>query len=78
MLRSLRQILAVNPDVIFVQTYPPGRQPLSQQLARHPLWTQLNAVQNRQVYEVDQFWHMGTGTRMLRLILGQLMAQIYG
>ena len=77
MTRSLRQILTINPDVIFVQTYPPSKRPLSQQLARHPLWKQLTAVQTQQVYEVDQFWHMGTGTRMLRLILNQLMDKIY-
>ncbi|MEM9504064.1 MAG: ABC transporter substrate-binding protein, partial [Cyanobacteria bacterium P01_E01_bin.43] len=66
---SLPQIVTINPDVIFVQTYPPAQRPLSQQLARHPLWNQLTAVQTHQVYEVDQFWHMGTGTRMLNLIL---------
>jgi iron complex transport system substrate-binding protein len=74
---SLRQILAVNPDVIFVQTYPPSQAPLSQQLANHPVWQQLKAVQTHQVYEVTQFWHMGTGTRMLRLILNQLLSKIY-
>ena len=77
MTRSLKQILAINPDVIFVQTYPPSRRPLSQQLASHLLWSQLKAVQTHQVYEVDQFWHMGTGTRMLSLILNQLIDKIY-
>ena len=74
---SLRQILAVNPDVIFVQTYPASKTPLSKQLANHPHWKQLKAVQDQQVYEVGQFWHSGTGTRMLRLILGQLLPKIY-
>jgi len=77
MTRSLRQILTINPDVIFVQTYPPSKVPLSQQLANHPYWQQLKAVQTQQIYEVDQFWHMGTGTRMLQLILDQLMPKIY-
>jgi len=74
---SLRQILAVNPDIIFVQTYSPSKVPLSQQLTNHSLWQQLQAVQNHQVYEVDQYWHSGTGTRMLRLILDQLLPKIY-
>lgn len=74
---SLKHILAVNPDVIFVQTYAPSNVPLSQQLTNHSLWQQLQAVQNHQVYEVDQFWHSGTGTRMLRLILEQLLPKIY-
>jgi iron complex transport system substrate-binding protein len=77
MTRSLQQILTINPDVIFVQTYPPSRHPLSQQLSGHPVWNQLKAVQAHQVYEVDQFWHMGTGTRMLCLILNQLMDKMY-
>lgn len=74
---SLRDILAVNPDIIFVQTYSPSKVPLSQQLTNHALWQQLQAVQNHQVYEVDQYWHSGTGTRMLRLILDQLLPKIY-
>lgn len=42
---SIDRILQVNSDVIFVQTYPPSIAPLSQQLANHPLWRQLQAVQ---------------------------------
>jgi iron complex transport system substrate-binding protein len=74
---SLSDILSVDPDVIFVQTYAPSKVPLSQQLVNHPRWQQLKAVQSQQVYEVDQFWHMGTGTRMLGVILDQLVTQIY-
>ncbi|UKO96874.1 ABC transporter substrate-binding protein [Nostoc sp. UHCC 0870] len=74
---SLKEILQVNPDIIFVQTYPPSPVPLSQQLAKNPLWRQLKSVQNHQVYEVDQFWHSGNGTRMLGLILDQLMPMVY-
>jgi iron complex transport system substrate-binding protein len=74
---SLREILTNNPDIIFVQTYSPSKVPLSQQLAHHPQWQQLKAVQTQKVYEVDQFWHMGTGIRMLNLILNQLMSKIY-
>jgi iron complex transport system substrate-binding protein len=74
---SLDRILQVNPDVIFVQTYPPSAAPLSQQLANHPLWKQLKAVQTGRVHEVEQFWHSGNGTRMLRLMLNQLLPMIY-
>lgn len=77
MMLPLSEILSVDPDIIFVQTYPHSKVPLSQQLAHHPCWQQLKAVQSGQVYEVDQFWHMGTGTRMLDLILDQLITQIY-
>ncbi|QYO67959.1 ABC transporter substrate-binding protein [Leptolyngbya sp. 7M] len=53
---SLDHILQINPDVIFVQTYPPSIAPLSQQLANQPRWKRLKAVQMGQVYEVDPFW----------------------
>ncbi|WAL60358.1 ABC transporter substrate-binding protein [Thermocoleostomius sinensis] len=74
---SLDRILQGNRDIIFVQTYPPSGAPLSQQLAKHPLWKQLKAMQTHQVYEVEQFWHSGNGTRMIRLMLNQLLSVIY-
>jgi iron complex transport system substrate-binding protein len=74
---SLDRILQRNPDVIFVQTYPPSVMPLSQQLANHPIWAQLKAVQTQQVHEVEQFWHSGNGTRMIHLMLNQLLSIIY-
>ncbi|MBF2050103.1 MAG: ABC transporter substrate-binding protein [Elainella sp. C42_A2020_010] len=74
---SLNRILQINPDVIFVQTYPPSVAPLSQQLANHPIWKQLKAVQTHQVHEVEQFWHSGNGTRLIRLMLNQLLPIIY-
>jgi iron complex transport system substrate-binding protein len=76
---SLQQILAVNPDVIFVQSYVIGmwNQPLSERLANHAIWRQLKAVQANQVYEVDNFWHGGSGTLMLRSLLNHLMPIVY-
>jgi iron complex transport system substrate-binding protein len=74
---SLDRILQINPDVILVQTYPPSVAPLSQQLANHSIWKQLKAVQTHHVHEVEQFWHSGNGTRMIRLMLNQLLPIIY-
>jgi iron complex transport system substrate-binding protein len=74
---SLDRILQVNPDVIFVQTYPPSTAPLSQQLANNPRWKQLKAVQTGQVHEVEQFWHSGNGTRIMQVILNRLVPMIY-
>ncbi|MEO1146570.1 MAG: ABC transporter substrate-binding protein [Cyanobacteria bacterium J06638_22] len=73
----LDRILQANPDVIFVQTYPPSTTSLSQQLANHPDWKQLSAVQSGHVYEVDQFWHAGNGTRIIHILLKQLLPLIY-
>ncbi|NDJ19828.1 ABC transporter substrate-binding protein [Myxacorys almedinensis] len=74
---SLQQILDVNPDVIFVQTYAPSTAPLSQQLANNLIWKQIKAVQHDQVYEIEQFWHTGNGTRTIGLMLDQLVPKIY-
>lgn len=74
---SLQAILAVDPDIIFVQSYVPKAQPLSQQLANHAIWQQLKAVQTQQVYEVEQFWHWGNGTWLIRLMLKRLLPLIY-
>jgi iron complex transport system substrate-binding protein len=74
---SLDRILQINPDVIFVQTYPPSTAPLSQQLANNPRGKRLKAVQTGQVHEVDQFWHSGNGTRIMQVMLTQLMPIIY-
>jgi iron complex transport system substrate-binding protein len=74
---SLSKILAVNPDIIFVQTYAPGKIPLSQQLGNNQIWQQLKAVRNHQVYEIEQLWHYANGTRMIGLTIDKLMPIIY-
>jgi iron complex transport system substrate-binding protein len=74
---SLQKILAVNPDIIFVQTYSPAKVPLSQQLGDNRIWQQLKAVQNSNVYEIDHLWHYANGTRMICLTLDKLMPIIY-
>ncbi|MEO1131344.1 MAG: ABC transporter substrate-binding protein [Cyanobacteria bacterium J06639_1] len=73
---SLRRVLDIaNPDVIFVQSY--GREPLSQQLDRHPIWNQFEAVKARQVYEIPPYWHWGNGTRLIRVMLHAMLPLIY-
>lgn len=74
---SLQHILETNPDIIFVQTYAPSKVPLSEQLSGNRLWQQIKAVQNKRVYEINQLWHSGNGTRMMRLTLDKLMPLIY-
>lgn len=74
---SLQRIAAADPDIIFVQSYAPTAQPLSQQLTNSPIWRQLKAVQTKQVYEIDPFWHWGNGTRLIRMMLKELLPLIY-
>lgn len=74
---SLSTILSVDPDIIFVQTYPPSKISLSQQLANNSIWQQLKAVQNHHVYEIEQLWHYANGTRMIGLTLDRLIPIVY-
>ncbi|MGD1942190.1 MAG: ABC transporter substrate-binding protein [Leptolyngbyaceae cyanobacterium] len=71
---SLQQIAQVDPDIIFVQSYGAA---LSPGFNRSRGWRSLKAVQTQQVFEVPQFWHWGNGTRLLRLMLQQLLPLIY-
>lgn len=77
---SLEKIVAVNPDVLFIAslTFAAGTQSLSKQLASSPVWSQLKAVKNHQVYEVDpNFYIFGRGTRSLELALDDAMGKLY-
>ncbi len=74
---SLEDILAVDRDVIFVQTYASSKAPLSEQLKENLFWQQLKAVQSDNVYEIEQLWHYGNGTHMINLTLDKLMPLIY-
>lgn len=74
---SVEDILAVDPDIIFIQTYPPAKSPLSEQLKGYRLWQQLKAVQKGNIYEIKQLWHYGNGTHMISLTLDDLMPLIY-
>ena len=78
---SLEGVLSVDPDVIFVQTIAfPGFEPppLAEQLAANPLWSELKAVQNGEVYPVSfGLWSTGRGTRSLGLVLDEAMPLLY-
>lgn len=78
---SLEQVLAENPDVLFVQTYgfgPVPPEPLSVQLAANPLWSEITAVKNNEVHEVSfAVWSTGRGLRSLTLVLDEAMPLIY-
>ncbi|ESA37658.1 iron abc transporter substrate-binding protein [Leptolyngbya sp. Heron Island J] len=74
---SLQQILEVDPDIIFVQTYAPSKTSLSKQLSSNRTWQQIKAVQTQKVYEIDQLWHSGNGTRVMGLTLDKIMPFIY-
>lgn len=74
---SLEKILAVNPDVLFIASLA-AAQPLSKQLANNPVWSNLKAVENKQVYEVNPgIYIFGRGTRSLALALDDAMNKLY-
>lgn len=76
---SLEEILARDVDVLFVETLsfgaPDGK--LSDKLAKNPLWSQIPAVKNGKVIEVDsEVWAKGRGTRSLGLVLDEATAAL--
>ena len=78
---SVEQLLGIDPDVIFVQTYgfgPEPPQPVSEQLADNVIWKELAAVQNGEVYEVDFFiWGTSRGINGTNFVLDEAMPKIY-
>lgn len=77
---SLERILAVNPDVLFIGTVgaSPGGPSLEGQLASNPVWSNLKAVKNNQVYAINpNYYIFGRGTRSLGLALDDAMNRLY-
>jgi iron complex transport system substrate-binding protein len=74
---SVEKILQKDPDVILVETQGAGTK-LSDIMAANPIWSQLKAVQNKQVYEVNpNFYLFGRGTHSLSIALADAMHKIY-
>ena len=78
---SVEQLLGIDPEVIFVQTYgfgPEPPQPVSEQLAENAIWKELRAVQNGEVYEVDFFiWGTSRGIQGTNFALDEAMPKVY-
>ena len=78
---SVEQLLSIDPEVIFVQTFgfgPEPPQPVSEQLVDNVIWSELRAVQNGEVYEVDFFiWGTSRGIRGTNFVLDEAMPKIY-
>jgi iron complex transport system substrate-binding protein len=76
---SLEEILAKDVDVLFVETIAfgaPGEK-LSEKMADNPLWSQIPAVKNDKVIEVDpEVWAKGRGTRSLGIVLDEAAAAL--
>ncbi|HEX8219533.1 MAG TPA: ABC transporter substrate-binding protein [Chloroflexia bacterium] len=76
---SLEKVLQKDPDVLLVITQGSGANgKLSEILAQNPIWSQLKAVKNKQVYEVSfQFYVTGRGLVSLGAALDDAMMKIY-
>lgn len=77
---SMEEILARDVEVLFVETLSfggPSEGTLSDKLAKNPLWSQIPAVKNGMVYEVDsEVWAKGRGTRSLSVVLDEATAKL--
>ncbi|WP_420123402.1 ABC transporter substrate-binding protein [Nakamurella sp.] len=74
---SVEEILAVDPQIIFVQSFTssPDAPKASAELAANPVWQQIDAVRNGKVVEVDTaLWTAGRGPRALGLVLDEAVA----
>lgn len=74
---SVEEILAVDPQLIFVQSFTssPDAPKASTELAANPVWEQIDAVRNGKVVEVDTaLWTAGRGPRALGLVLDEAVA----
>lgn len=67
---TLESLITVNPGILFVAQNPPG--PTTDVVfSKSPLWSQINAVKNGQVYYVNtNLWSKARG-----LLAGELIAQ---
>jgi iron complex transport system substrate-binding protein len=77
---SLEQLLSVNPDTILIASFGTagGAKSLSEQLASDPVWSQLKAVKDKKVYEVNaNYYVFGRGTISLGLALQDAMNKLY-
>ncbi|HET9015765.1 MAG TPA: ABC transporter substrate-binding protein, partial [Thermomicrobiaceae bacterium] len=77
---SLEQLLTINPDTILVASFAftPTAKTISQQLASDPVWSQLKAVKDHRVYEVNaNYYVFGRGTISLGLALQDTMSKLY-
>ena len=60
----------MSADAPHFNVAPESLTALSKQLASNPVWSNLKAVKNKQVYEVNpSFYIFGRGTRSLSLAL---------
>lgn len=83
---SLEKILEVDPDVIFVGTFvgstiTPQNQTLfsesKQKLTSSPLWKEISAVKNNQIYEVNSYPWAGIGLLSLLQIMDDAATKLY-
>ena len=67
---SLEDLVANNPDIIFIANYFPGTAVVDK-FSQSPLWSTVSAVKNKQVFNVNPFlWSKARG-----LLAGELIAQ---
>jgi ABC-type Fe3+-citrate transport system substrate-binding protein len=73
---SQEDLLSNNPDIIFAANNPPN--PLYDQWSQSPLWSNINAVKNKQVYLVNtNLWSKARGLEAGELIAQQAVHLLY-
>jgi iron complex transport system substrate-binding protein len=73
---TFEQILAANPEVLLSYVYP-GMPGAPQLLKDSPLWKELKAVKNNQVFEINAAIAQPGGTLGLGILLDTVMTKLY-
>lgn len=74
---NLEQLVQVNPDILFVMAA--GEKTLIDEWKNNPLWQEIGAVKNNQVFVVDRnLWSKFRGLIAGEAIADEAIAQIYG
>ncbi|WP_248926906.1 ABC transporter substrate-binding protein [Paenibacillus hamazuiensis] len=74
---TLEQLVQANPDVMFLMTG--GEKTIVDEWKNNPLWSQISAVKNNQVFEVDRrVWSLSRGVISAETIAGEALQLLYG
>ncbi|MDQ1914903.1 Fe(3+) dicitrate ABC transporter substrate-binding protein [Paenibacillus sp. GD4] len=75
---TLEQLVSANPEVLFLMVNA-GEKTVLDEWKKNPLWSQIPAVKNGQIYEVDRkMWSLSRGLISAETIGGNAIQLLYG
>lgn len=75
---TLEQLVQANPDILFLMVNP-GEKTVLDDWKKNPLWSDISAVKNGQIYEVDRkMWSLSRGLISAETIAANALQLLYG